>query len=270
VCSSDLPIVAARRAARQAFYDEVQRLHAAGVSIHAIGAQTGTSRVTVRKYLRAASCPHRAARRTKVGALTAFDAHLRARWAAGCQDATVLWQELVARGFRGTRRTIQRHVARWPLPAGHRRRGRRPRHMSPADSPPAAPPPSPRVARWWLILPYGTLSTDQRQYVVRLTTACAPVRTAQALAVEFGRLVRTRDVAALADWLDDAAASDHAEFRDLAASLRRDLAAVTAAVREPWSNGQTEGQVNRLKMLKRQMYGRASVALLRQRLLLGT
>jgi transposase len=80
-------------------------------------------------------------------------------------------------------------------------------------------------------------------------------------------VLRDRDVAGLTAWLDQATGSTHTEVRDLAASLRRDLTPVEVAVRGPWSNGQTEGQVTRLKMLKRQTYGRASIALLRQRLL---
>ena len=91
----------------------------------------------------------------------------------------------------------------------------------------------------------------------------------QQLAAEFVRLVRTRDVGALEAWLMRAQESKLAEFRDFAAGLRRDHAAVTAALQLPWSNGQTEGQITKVKMLKRQMYGRASVALLRQRLLLA-
>ena len=139
--------------------------------------------------------------------------------------------------------------------------------MGTASQAAATKPPSPRQARWWLVLPAAERMPEQWQYVTRLTTACAPIAAAQALAMEFGRLLRTRDVAALEVWLECAAAGEHREFRDLAASLRRDYAAVIAAVREVWSNGQTEGQVNRLKMLKRQMYGRVSVALLRKRML---
>ena len=132
---------------------------------------------------------------------------------------------------------------------------------------PAPKPPSPRQARWWLVLPASRLEPTQQRYVERLTTACPALAHARALAVDFATLLRARDAAALEAWLTRAAASDHAEYRDLATSLRRDLAAITAAVRTPWSNGQTEGQVNKLKMLKRQMYGRGSVALLRTRLL---
>jgi transposase len=111
------------------------------------------------------------------------------------------------------------------------------------------------------------LSADQRRFVDHLLVHSEPARTARDLTVDFGRVFRERDVTGLAKWLTKATASDHAEFRDLAAGLRRDIAAVEAAVRERWSNGQTEGHVNKRKTLKRQMDGRASLGLLRQRLL---
>lgn len=85
---------------RRLWYEQIHRLHREGVSQHAISAQMGLSRVTIRKYLRAPTCLTRAPRRTKIGTLTGFDAHLRARWEAGCRDAVVLWQELQAQGSR--------------------------------------------------------------------------------------------------------------------------------------------------------------------------
>lgn len=117
------------------------------------------------------------------------------------------------------------------------------------------------------MLPETRLSPDQGRFVRELTGASEPIRAAQTLAVEFGRLVRAHDVAALEPWMAQAGQSALAEFRDFAAGLRRDFAAVRAAVELAWSNGQTEGQVNKLKLLKRQMYGRASVGLLGQRVL---
>ncbi len=173
----------------------------------------------------------------------------------------VLWRELRERGFRGSYRSMQRHVASWRSPedAPHRTRTGR--------AVPRPRPPSPRQARWWLVLPEVRLSPEQRRFVQVLTEANEPVRVAQALAVEFGRLIRAQDATALEPWMVRSEASGLAEFHDFVAGLRHDEAAVRAAVQSPWSNGQTEGQVNKLKMLKRQMYGRASVSLLRQRLL---
>lgn len=252
-------VAAGRQAARQARYDRARALRAQGLSHRAIAARVGMAPATVRKYLSAPTCPTRAPRRTKVGTLTRVDAHLRARWQEGCEDALVLWREVQALGFRGSLRTLQRHVERW------RATGRRAEVLRGAPSAPR--PPSPRQARWWLTLPTERLSEGQQRYVARLTEGCAPIRDAQRLAVAFGVVLRGGDASALGPWLEEATQSGLASFGDFAAGLRRDQASIEAAIREPWSNGQTEGQVNKLKMLKRQMYGRAGLPLLRQRML---
>ncbi len=172
-----------------------------------------------------------------------------------------LWHELQTFGFRGGYRSVQRHVGRW------RTEGRAPGGDPHRRSVLGAKTPSPRQVRWWLVLPEARLSPEQRRYVSALTTTTVAIQAAQELAREFGRVLGEHDTTALEPWLVRAGGSDLVEFRDLVPGLRRDQAAVQAAVEPTWSNGQTEGQVNRIKMLKRQMYGRASVALLRQRVL---
>jgi transposase len=96
---------------------------------------------------------------------------------------------------------------------------------------------------------------------------CPAAAAAYPLAQGFGRLVRERQAEALDVWLVDAERSTVPELRRFAASLRSDYAEVKAALVLPWSNGQTEGQVHRLKLIKRQMYGRANFDLLRRRVL---
>ncbi len=96
---------------------------------------------------------------------------------------------------------------------------------------------------------------------------CPALATLQRLAHAFRALVRTHDVAALGRWLDEAAQSELPELGGFAAGLRADRAAVEAGITLPWSQGQVEGQVNRLKTLKRAMYGRATFELLRIRVL---
>ena len=88
-----------------------------------------------------------------------------------------------------------------------------------------------------------------------------------ALAREFAAMVRQREARQLVAWVEKAMQSQIASLRSFAASLRQDMAAVCAGLSLPWSNGPTEGHINRLKCLKRQMYGRAKLDLLRQRLL---
>ena len=80
-------------------------------------------------------------------------------------------------------------------------------------------------------------------------------------------MIRERQSEALLPWLENATKSGMESLKQFAKGIKQDIAAVTNALLLPWSNGQTEGQVNRLKLIKRQMYGRASFALLRKRVL---
>ena len=100
-----------------------------------------------------------------------------------------------------------------------------------------------------------------------LLGACPPLSLARDLALEFARLVRERDVGALSAWRERVKGSGVAELAGFVAGLEQDLSAVEAALSVEWSNGPTEGQVNRLKFVKRSMYGRGSFALLRARVL---
>jgi transposase len=126
---------------------------------------------------------------------------------------------------------------------------------------------SPRQARWLLLRADESLTPAEHAYRTALLDAQPAIRETQELAADFGALVRTRDAPGLTTWLDRAGASGLLEVRAFAAGIQRDRAAVEAALTSPWSNGQTEGQVNRLKALKRQMYGRAKLDLLEKRFL---
>jgi transposase len=247
-------------AREQGIYEQVQDLGKKGLSVYKISKKTGFAKATVRKYLEAKACPRRAPRRTKLASRGSFDEHLRRRWQEGCFDAVTLHGELQARGFRGTVRTVQRKVAGWRMTDEQGARGRV------AKSLPLAAPPSAREARWWLVLPPEKLSTEQGTFVARLLDGSPRVREAQALALEFRRLLVGHDPTALVPWVQRAEKSELAAYRSFAVGLREDLAAVQAALVLPWSQGQTEGQVTKLKLVKRQGYGRASVALLRKRL----
>jgi len=121
--------------------------------------------------------------------------------------------------------------------------------------------------RWWLLRPAERCTARRRAYLDRLLGGTAALNSAAELAREFGQVLRERDLAALEPWLTRAEASGLTEFVACATSLRQDEAALTAALTLPWSNGQTEGQVTRLKLVKRQMYGRAKADLRRRRVL---
>ena len=132
-------------------------------------------------------------------------------------------------------------------------------------SPPRLRHYSPRQTRWILLRPVEALEPDEHAFRQALCQESAAIAHAQTLAADFGRIVREQAHTELEAWLAVATKSRITELVSFARGLRRDLDAVMAALRSPYSQGQTEGHVNRLKMLKRQTFGRASFDLLRRR-----
>ena len=254
-------------ARRQARYTAVVDLQAAGHTIRAIARQTGLSRMTVRKYLRASACPGPPLRPGMLSAGSVWEGRLREHWNGGEHNAAALWRALRAAGFPGSAGSIRRHVGAWRTARGRPGRRRTDRAGGTDAGPVPPPPPSPRQVRWWLLRPPEELTDDQAAYLDRLRARCPAAHAAQAVAQDFGRLVRERDRAAFDRWLEEAEGCGVADLAGVAAFMRRDYDAIVAALTLPWSNGQTEGQVTRLKLVKRQMYGRAKLDLLARRLL---
>jgi transposase len=252
-------------------YEAVRELHRQGLGVRAIARQLHMGRRLVRQYLAAPSFPERAPNRLRRTLLTPYEPYLRLRWDAGCQNAAALWRELRAQGFAGSTSFVRQQVRRWRVTPGQP--GKPARARSTACGTPAIPPPvrvlSPRQAVWLFLREEDDLTAAQCAYRAELLACCPEIASALPLVTEFRRVVRTHDEQALIGWLTAAETSALREFRDFAAGLRRDYAAVEAAVTSAWSSGQVEGQVTRLKLVKRSMYGRAGFPLLRQRFLLA-
>lgn len=225
------------------------RLHGEGVAIKTIARTLGASRNSVRRWLRVgAFVPYR-----RAPAPSRLDAHLRfveARWQEGQHNAAGLYRELRAIGFEGGYEIVQRWAKR-------RRRG------LPTRPPSARIPSTRRIARCLISDPASRPPADRR-FIAALCALAPRLQAAAEQVRGFGAILRARDPAALKPWLEAAATSELGGF---VAGLRQDEAAVHAAIGEPWSNGAVEGQVNRLKLIKRSMYGRAGLDLLRQRVL---
>ncbi len=261
-----------RRERRLARYEAVRDLHQQGVAVRAIACQLHIGRRLVRQYLAAPAFPERAPNRPRRTLLTPYEPYLRLRWEAGCQNAAALWRELCVQGFTGSASFVRQQVRHWRATPGRpgkpTRRPRGSRQETPSISPPVRVL-SPRQAIWLFLRDAADLTAAQRAYRAELLEYCPEIASALPLVAEFQRLVRTRDQPALTAWLATAESSGLREFREFAAGLRRDYAAVEAAVTSEWSSGQVEGQVTRLKLVKRSMYGRAGFPLLRQRYLLA-
>jgi len=243
----------------------VHELAEQGVSLSDIARRVGMSRSTTRKYLQSTVLPEQAPRRALPRKADAFDAYLRERWNAGEQNSGALFREVRARGYTGSESTLRNYLSDWR--SGPRRPGRRTYQGRAAPAPPPMRTWTVRQTRWLLVQAIKAPSALDEAYRTAVLGHSALIQQASALVNDFLRLVRQREVAALDPWLVAAEQSSIPELVSFVQGIRRDADAVEAALRFEWSQGQTEGRVNKLKFVKRSMYGRGKFDLLRQRLL---
>ena len=193
--------------------------------------------------------------------LDPFKPWINRRWNEGLTNAAALHAEITAQGWTGSVQAVERYVRQFRAADGRSRAGRNPR-----QAPPAAPPPKTRqVTRWLLTRPDHLDPASQ----ARLDAARAQCPHLDALAGHvraFAKIMtRRQGLLELEDWLAQAEASDLPQLRSFAHGIRRDQQAVTAGLSLHWSSAAMEGNVNKIKMIKRQMYGRAGFPLLRKR-----
>lgn len=264
--SQKMEIRQQRRARRYARYEEVRHLYRQGMSLQAIAAQIGLDRKTVRKYITAETFPERQPR-ARFSILEPYKAYLIQRWQQGGCNVRQLFREIRQQGYPGGLGVVSQFMADL-----RRQNGLPPytRMLTANGQPLSLPshPLTPRKATWLVLSRPETFQAEDLQIIDRLRAIHPEVEMAIDLAQSFAMLVRQHLDESLDPWLERAKTSSLAAFRSFAAGIRRDYAAVRAALSLLWSNGQVEGQVNRLKFLKRQMYGRAKFDLLRMRVLL--
>ena len=244
-------------------FERVIALRANDAAIADIAREVGISGTTVYRYLRLDGPPGRKCYRARRTPLDRYKEHLLRRWDEGCHVATRLWREIRALGYGHSYTNVSRFLARLRLPVGQRPSIYRERGT--ADK-----TPTPRHIAMLFIRRRADLTDEQRTMVERICGADATFASAYRLSQDFAALLREREGEQMDAWIAAASASEVMELRRFAQGLLPDAVAVRAGLTLEWSNGQTEGHVNRLKTLKRQMYGRAGFVLLRQRLLHGT
>jgi len=233
-----------------------------GASISELARELKLNWKTVRKYAQADQCPERPLRPRRPRLLTPYEPYLLQRWAEGCHNGVRLYREIAAQGFSGSRIHVARFVAQL----------RRDQDGDPTIAAGSSPVPSerltPRDATWLVIRPVQERTPAEQAALEQVTHLVPELERVVVLGECFLTLLRQRQGDLACDqWVTDAADSGVPELRRFAVKLKQDLSAVQAACREAWSNGQTEGQIHKLKLLKRSMYGRAKFDLLRLRLL---
>jgi transposase len=251
-------------------YEEVMALHLEGLGQRAIARQLQISRNTVQRYISSPGFPERAegsgVRAAGKSKLDPYLPYLREQWEAGIHNCSRLFDLVKERGYTGCQSGLRKRLSQWRAelpPKRWRGKPAKPRLFAQRGQRRL----SSRSASFLMILPPEKLTAKQQQQVEHLCQASSDLHTVYLLSQEFVTMLKERQAEALDGWLKRAKQSHVTELGSFVNGIRRDYAAVYAACSLPWSNGITEGHVNRLKFLKRQMFGRAHLDLLRVKVL---
>jgi transposase len=244
------------RKKRHQRWTEVMALYNKGYGFRKISRITGLSRVTVSRWVQSGTFPEMSARPPKRSLLEPWREWLEEQRENGNHNASQIWREMVAKGFTGSETLVRDTVAKW-------RKGWNPPVTAIIRLPSAS-----RVSRW--LMPWRIIRGEENyaSRFIRLMCEKEPqLKIAQQLALEFYRILKTKNKPQLSIWFSSVSESGSTELQRVAAGMEADATAICEAITSRWSNGVVEGHVNRLKMLKRQMYGRAGFELLRRRVM---
>ena len=244
------------RKKRHQRWTEVMALHNKGCSFREISRITGLSRVTVSRWVGSGTFPEMSTRPPKRGLLDPWREWLKEQRECGNYNSGRIWREMVARGVTGSETIVRDAVAKW-------RKGWIPPVTTAARLPSVS-----RVSRW--LMPCRIIRGEENYAFRFISLMCEKepeLKIAQQLVLEFYRILKTSNKSQLSSWFTRVHESGSAELRCVAAGMEADAAAICEAISSRWSTGVVEGHVNRLKVLIRQMYGRAGLELLRRRVM---
>lgn len=258
-------VAAARRgensalvARTKARYEEVQALKDQGKAIKAIKRELGLARETVRRFYYAPSVEELLAkpRGGRPSVLDEYKPYPHERWNAGCTNASTLYREITEQGYRGNRGTVAAYVAPF---------------RAPGAAPPATPtvPKVRRITSWMPRRP-EELEDEEQLQLKEVLASCPHLDTTAAHVEAFAEMLTGRHGHRLDSWMNAVDADDLPHPHRFVRGLRHDYTAVLNGLTPPYSSGAVEGNVNRIKTIKRQMYGRANFDLLRKRILHAT
>lgn len=253
------------RSRRLVRHEQIWALRRQGWTGRAIAQQLRIGKTTVFRYLRSSTVAERTYKRRGHSVLNPSKALLLQHWNQGCHDARQVFRLLQRRGYRGSYATVARYAQRLRQVQGLAPRQPPPEHPLPVVAEPQHGHLTPRGTAWLVLQRPETRTPEEEQLLVQLTTPQAELAEAVTLARDFADLVRTRQPDRLDGWLARATSRTVEAVQRVAQGLRDDDAAVKAGVTLPWSHGPVEGHINRLKMLKRHMFGRAHLDLLSRR-----
>ncbi len=246
----------AHQAERYERYQQVVTLHEQGMKIKEIASRVGIGRRTVQSWLAHAQYPETNYHHPHRSRFDAYADYVMQRWNDGCHNIQQLWREIKAQGYPHSDRALRSHLE------SLRERAKMP--ISEASSLDRF---SAKKAVWLFIRKFDDLDEKEREELAAIRQASETAETIYHLAQAFLQMVRKLGGEQLESWLRSVRACSIPELNRFANGLERDKAAVLVGLTRSHNNGQVEGQVTRIKLIKRMMYGRAGFAMLRQRVL---
>lgn len=215
---------------------------------------------TIKKYFKYDHYPHPTIRRRKKTAIYKYEDFIRSEWESGERNKAVLWRKIKNQGFKGSIGSLYRFVKNYPV-----------------DDKIVKLPEPLKITIWFaqkvsilVSQKFENLKEEEQNFLRVLYKNCPKINQASQLVRRFKKMTDELGKRRLDTWIKDAKESEISALKTFANGLLRDYDAVRAAVSLKWSNGQVEGQVNRLKNIKRQMYGRGGFELLKKKVLRKT
>jgi transposase len=255
----------ARHVERLDRYQQLIRLREEGVTQKEIARRLGMAERSVRHWLtRGIPYASPELRHKRRRGFDPYAAYVRERFFQGSRNGLQLWRELQTQGYKGGSRAVYRFLAQ--LKQGSALTGEKAQQSQAAPDSPVSRWTA-KQAVWWFIRDPSDLKETEQEALVAIRQASPTADMAYGLAQDFMSMLRHREGERLDVWLGQGRASHIPELQRFVQSIQRDKDAVLAGLTEPWSNGVVEGKINKLKLIKRMMYGRAEFPLLRQRVL---
>ena len=248
-----------RRAERHDRYQQVIELHTQGLGVTEIARRVGLSRRTIERWIKEGSFPETKRRRKRRSVFDPYAEYVLKRWEAGCENGLQLWQEIKDQGYQGSAPTVYRFLISL----------RKKQRIIWKPEVPHAPLQdfSANEAVWLFARDPTDLDEKEQETLRMICQASETARTTYQLVQEFRSILHHREGEKLDDWLANVTKSRIRELRSFVLGVEQDKTAVVAGLTFPQNNGMVEGNVNKLKLIKRMMYGRAEFPLLRQRVL---
>jgi transposase len=257
----------ARAAERTTRYEHILQLQTQGVKSGEIARILGMSQRTIQRWVATGTIPYARRKRPRASLIDPYKSYLWKRWQQGCHSGAQLERELRAKGYKGSQHGIYRYLETLKAAklASSKRKGAA--KLASSIQPNALLTLSASQATWLFFRKEEDLKPEEQETLRQLRQASPQLEVAYQLVDEFLHMVRERTGEQLDSWLNKVETSHLPAFQTFVTGVHKDKDAVLAGLTFPWSTGPVEGQVNRLKLIKRSMYGRAEFDLLKLRVL---